>query len=203
MAFAALGAAEMLSIEPENKQALSLIGDAAAAVGRRQPDPAWPWLEARLTYANAVLPEAMIAAGVALDRVDLLDDGLALLSWLLDHETLVKHLSVVPVGGAGCDDRAPLFDQQPLEVAALADACARAATVKDSGRWGEGVRLAIGWFLGENDIGSPMWDPKSGGGYDGLCHDGPNLNQGAESTLALVAVLQHAVVLDSRTALLQ
>jgi hypothetical protein len=36
-----------------------------------------------------------------------------------------------------------------------------------------------------------MWDPDSGGGYDGLHADGANLNQGAESTLALISTLQH------------
>jgi len=47
------------------------------------------------------------------------------------------------------------------------------------------------WFLGDNDAGTPMWDPATGGGYDGLTRQGPNLNQGAESTLALIATLQH------------
>ena len=37
-----------------------------------------------------------------------------------------------------------------------------------------------------------MWDPETGGGYDGLHADGANLNQGAESTLALISTLQHA-----------
>ena len=37
-----------------------------------------------------------------------------------------------------------------------------------------------------------MWDPRTGGGYDGLTAHGPNLNQGAESTLALISTLQHA-----------
>ena len=36
-----------------------------------------------------------------------------------------------------------------------------------------------------------MWDPDTGGGYDGLCADGPNRNQGAESTLSLISTLQH------------
>jgi hypothetical protein len=36
-----------------------------------------------------------------------------------------------------------------------------------------------------------MWDPATGGGYDGLTPTGPNLNQGAESTLALISTLQH------------
>ena len=86
----------------------------------------WPWPEPRLTYANATLPEAMIAAGSALDRPVLLQHGLDLLDWLLARETQQGHLSVTPVGGSGPDDEGPGFDQQPIEVAALADACARA-----------------------------------------------------------------------------
>jgi hypothetical protein len=47
-----------------------------------------------------------------------------------------------------------------------------------------------------------MYDPHTGGGYDGLKPDGPNLNQGAESTLALVSTLQHARTLATRSATL-
>ena len=37
-----------------------------------------------------------------------------------------------------------------------------------------------------------MWDPSTGGAFDGLERDGANLNQGTESTLALLSTLQHA-----------
>jgi hypothetical protein len=37
-----------------------------------------------------------------------------------------------------------------------------------------------------------MCDPRTGGGYDGLHADGVNMNQGAESTLAVISTLQHA-----------
>jgi hypothetical protein len=37
-----------------------------------------------------------------------------------------------------------------------------------------------------------MWDPETGGGYDGLRADGANLNEGTESTLALITTLQQA-----------
>ena len=40
------------------------------------------------------------------------------------------------------------------------------------------------WYLGWNDLGAPLWDPATGACYDGLGPEGPNLNQGAESTLA-------------------
>ena len=192
MAYAALGAAEVLAVAPEHWGARHLLADAADAMPRPSADPAWPWPEERLTYANAVIPEAMIAAGSVLPRPDLLRDGLRLLEWLLAHETHDGHLSVTPAGGAGPGAVRPAFDQQPIEVAALADACARAAAVDGDQRWADGVAAATAWFLGDNDRHEVMWDPETGGGFDGLMVDGVNLNQGAESTLAVVSTLQHA-----------
>jgi hypothetical protein len=37
-----------------------------------------------------------------------------------------------------------------------------------------------------------MWDPATGGGFDGLHADRVNRNQGAESTLAVLSAMQHA-----------
>jgi hypothetical protein len=196
MAFAALGAHEVLAVRPGHRTALDLLAAAVEVVGARAADGPWPWPEARLSYANAVLPDSMIAAGVALERQALVDDGLDLLAWLLDHETNAGHLSVTPVGGSDPGDPRPAFDQQPIEVAALADACARAASHVKDDRWSAGIDAAVAWFLGDNDSDALMFDPESGGGYDGLCANGPNLNQGTESTLALISTLQHGCRLD-------
>ena len=48
------------------------------------------------------------------------------------------------------------------------------------------------WFEGLNDTGVRMFDPETGGGFDGLEPAGVNENQGAESTIALIATLQDA-----------
>lgn len=191
MAFAALGAAEIAEYDPGHVAARALLADAITAIGPLSTDTDWPWPEPRLSYANAALPEALIAAGHLLDRPDVLDDGLKLLRWLLDRETVEGHLSPTPVGGASRADRSRRFDQQPIEIAALADACARAQSVTGDDVWRQGVDLAIDWFAGNNDIGAVMWDAETNGGYDGLTASGPNLNQGAESTLALISTLQH------------
>jgi hypothetical protein len=114
-----------------------------------------------------------------------------LLAWLLDQETRDGHLSVTPVGGWGRGEARPGFDQQPIEAAALADACATALAVTDNPRWAEGVHLAVGWFLGDNDTGTELYDPATGGGFDGLTATGRNANQGAESTLAALSTMQH------------
>ncbi len=189
MAFAALGAAEVLRVRPDHQGARALLAAAAARIGRPRASK-WAWPEDRLSYANAVLPDALLAAGVALGDASLRADGLLLLAWLLEVETGEGHLSVTPVGGRGPGEAAPAFDQQPIEVAALADACARAGLVTGEPRWAGGLDLAVRWFLGANDSATPLYDPVSGGGCDGLHRCGRNENQGAESTLAALSTLQ-------------
>lgn len=191
MAFAALGAAELAGAEPGHAGASRLLAAALAAIGRPAAGT-WRWPQPRLAYANAALAEAVIAAGHALGRPEAVDDGLAMLGWLLQAETSSGHLSVAPVGGRGPGDVRPGFDQQPIEAAALADACWRAEAVTGDDRWHRGVEAAAGWFEGVNDVGLPMGDPATGAGHDGLHRRRVNLNQGAESTLAYVATLQRA-----------
>lgn len=192
MSFAAIGAAELLGVESDNAAARTLIGDYAAGLAEPNGDSAWPWPEERLTYANAVLAEAMIAAGDALDDAALEQRGLDLLGWLIDRETADGHLSLTPAGGWSADEPRPGFDQQPIEVSALADACARASSVDAAALWPDTVRAAAAWFQGDNDAGALMWNPETGGGFDGLHADGVNINQGAESTLALLSTFQQA-----------
>ncbi len=185
------GVADVLLTDQDHQPARSLLVDTLTTIG---PTPAgkWAWPEPRLAYAIAALAEAVIAAGHALDRGDELDRGLEMLEWLLDLETRRGHLSVVGVGGRGPDDSGPMYDQQPIEVAAMADACWRAADVTGDCSWMRGVAAASRWFAGTNDTGMTMFDERSGGAFDGLQRDGVNRNQGAESTLAFISTMQRA-----------
>jgi hypothetical protein len=192
MAYAALGAAELLAYDPGHPAARKLVTDYAASIKAPTGDSAWPWPQPRLTHGNAVLAEAMIAAGVALDDATLRQRGVDLLAWLVDYETADRRLSPTPIAGRGPEDARPAFDQQPVQVSALADACARAAVVDNDPMWSDGVRAAAAWFLGVNDAGEPMWDPDTGAGYEGLQADGVNSSQRAESTLAVISTLQQA-----------
>jgi hypothetical protein len=194
MAFATLGAAEVLGRHPDHQGARALLKAGAGTVAPPSPDPRWPWPEPRLGYANAVLAEALIVAGRHEHDDALADDGLRMLHWLLWTETHDGHLSLVPVGGWRAPEPRPAYDQQSIEAAALADACAAAWSLTADARWAIGVRRSVAWFSGDNDGHIPMMDAGTGGGFDGLTPTGVNINQGAESTLALLSTLQHAGV---------
>jgi hypothetical protein len=190
--FAALGAGELLLARPDETAARDILRNVAAALLSVPLAPGWRWPAPRLTYSNGSVAEALILAGHALGDDAALNRGLGLLDFLLTIETRDGHLSVTPVGGRGPYDTGPAFDQQPIEVAALADACARAHAITQDARWRAGVELAEAWFLGDNDSGTPMVDLVTGAGYDGLERLGRNDNRGAESTLAALSTLQQA-----------
>ncbi|GLY14895.1 hypothetical protein LWF15_19600 [Kineosporia rhizophila] len=193
--FAALGATEVAAADPGNEDARELLRDVVRTVGvpsAAMVDPFWPWPERRLRYANAAVPEAMIVAGTVLQDRAALDHGFRLLDFLVRIETRDRHFSVTPVGGRDRAAAEPGFDQQPIEVSSLADACARAYDLSGDERWRRGVRTAWAWFLGDNDSRTPMFDAETGAGFDGLLRAGRNLNQGAESTLAALSTAQQA-----------
>jgi hypothetical protein len=197
MAFAALGAAEILERWPGHPGALSLLAITGTVIGEPPADAAWPWPSARLSYANATIAEAVIVAGQKLGRGHLLRNGLRMLGWLPAGEPRNGHLSVVPTGGWGRGEGRPAFDQHPVEVAALADACARAAAVTGDSTWLTGVEMSITWLLGDNDAGVPMLDERTGGCSDALGRISRSRNQGAAATLAMISVLQQGRQLDA------
>ncbi len=190
MAFAALGAGEVLEKEPGHPAALALLHRATVVIGPPPEDAGWPWPAPRLGHANAAIAEAFIVSGHHLGDDRMLRDGLRMLGWLLRTETRDGHLSVVSPRGWGLGEGRPAPDQRPAEVAALADACMRAAVVSGDDTWLTGVEMSVAWFLGDNDANTALLDERTGGCSDGLTGPGRSRNQGAESTLAMIAVLQ-------------
>jgi hypothetical protein len=192
MAFAGIGAADLLAVIPNHAGARQMLVDATTTVGEGDASIDWPWPQPRLTYANAVLAEVHLAAGTVLGDPRATAVGERLLSWFMRQEEHEGHLSVTPVGGWAGGEPRPGFDQQPIEAAAIADACARAAATSVNSQWTDGLRMAAGWFLGDNDASSSMLCEETGGSADGLGPAGSSRNRGAASALALLSTLQHA-----------
>jgi len=188
-AFAVLGAAQILTQHPAHSWARPALARWAGHL-RASSDPNWPWPEHRLAYDNARIPEALMAAGQALGDGLLVDQGTRLLAWLVATETLEGHFSFTPAGGWAPGEPRPGFDQQPVEAAAMADACSLAWSITGDDRWKDNLERAGRWFFGSNDGEVTLYDVETGGCYDGLTQSGPNLNQGAESTLAALSALQ-------------
>lgn len=193
-AYAVLGAHEALCGEGPNDQAMSLI-ERTSAVLAGAARSSIPWPEDRLTYDNARIPDALLAAGDTLGDRRLTADGLRLLEWLVNTETSGDRFSfVTTVGWSVGEPRWPGFDQQPLEAWAMADACHRAWVVTGEERWRIRALRAARWLLGHNDANLSMYDRETGATFDGLEDGAVNQNRGAESTLAGIGTLQIAAL---------
>jgi len=196
----ASSAADVLSVRPDSETSRALLVDSLARLPRRIGKH-WQWPESRLRYANATLCQALIVGGEALHDVDTLNQGLTHLAVLLGLETSpYGHLSLAGTSGRGPDDEGSLWDQQPIEAAAIAAACLEAVRITGDPRWATGVNQAWAWFTGDNDSATAMYDPSDGAGYDGLERDGRNENCGAESTLAALSTLQDIRALSAMAA---
>ena len=190
LVFAALGAGEVLLADPKNTSAKKILLETRRRVVPLDSSSAWYWPESRLRYSNGSVAHAVLLAGQALNDEATVKMGLRMLEFLVDIETQGDHFSVTPVGGRGPDDVNLGFDQQPIELAALAHACMQAWAITGEDRWLGAVHRAWLWFDGVNDVGVKMFIPDTGAGFDGLHPKGPNLNQGAESTIAMLSTAQ-------------
>ncbi len=189
-AFAMLGAAAMLEASPGHQLSLSILAkfpDIHLALLEKARRPEWQWFEIVLAYDNARLPQALIRAGQALGRQDLIDCGLATLDWIVAKQTSPEgRFRAVGTESFGRSYEDPLqFDQQPLEAQATVDACTAAYEATGDQRWRDEAERAYRWFLGGNDLNLPLASVADGGCFDGLMPTGLNRNQGAESILAL------------------
>lgn len=146
----------------------------------------WPWHEATVQEDSAKLPHALILAGQWLPDSDMVEQGLRSLEWLVEQQ-IGEDGQVSVFGDDGRIDSSgqrARFNQLPSEVMHLIEACAEAYRCTREQIWIVRARILLGWFLGDNDLQAMLYDNRTGGCRDALRADGPNLNQGAEATLA-------------------
>ncbi|TWT54818.1 GDP-mannose-dependent alpha-(1-6)-phosphatidylinositol monomannoside mannosyltransferase [Rubripirellula amarantea] len=151
----------------------------------------WPWFEVTATYNNAKLSQALITHGHWFDDHHVADIGLKSLHWLAEKQ-LSPQGRFRPIGSNGFSREGvvtAIFDQQAIEAHAMVSASIEAFALSKDNFWSEQAHLAFDWFLGRNDLGQPIYDPSTGGCFDGLMENQVNENQGAESTLAFLLSL--------------
>jgi len=171
----------------------------AALVAQGESD--WPFPEAALTYGNARLPQALIAAGISAGREAWISAGLEMLTFIMEAQTGPNGV-FAPIGNQGWWPRGAakaMYDQQPIEAAGAVSACLQAHAATGERRWLREAGRAFAWFLGANTVGATMYEADSGGGFDGLTPDGPSRNLGAESTLSYLTALMEMRLAESHS----
>jgi glycosyltransferase involved in cell wall biosynthesis len=182
------------------RRMMELLSEKLFALYRQNSQEDWPWVADTVTYANAIIPQAMIISGQALHQEEMLHVGLESLAWLVRIQRDPRGW-FVPVGNAGWFQRGgeqARFDQQPIEAYHMIEACHEAYLATMDTAWLDHGVLCMEWFFGRNDLNLSLYNHTTGGCCDGLRPDGVNGNQGAESTLAGIMSLLNMHRMRSR-----
>ncbi len=160
------------------------IADSICADFRANSRKDWAWFENFLTYSNGMLPRVLFLAYQELKNPDYLRVAEATLGFLT--KVCILDGMLYPIGCNGWywrgQERA-LYDQQPVDPMCHTLSYLAAYDATGKSEYLHNARICFDWFFGRNSVGEALYDPVTGGCYDALGPDGPNLNQGAESTI--------------------
>ena len=177
--------ANNINTYPENLIFLKTFANRLVDMYKFESSKTWQWFESYLTYANSILPEAM------------------LYTWLITKEAIYKDIAITSLDFL----LSKIFNENGIEVISNKNWLQKGGTSEHFGEQAidvaysimtlsmfydklmdEDYRLkmetAFNWFLGENRLHQIVYNPCTAGCYDGLEKSHVNLNQGAESTIS-------------------
>jgi glycosyltransferase involved in cell wall biosynthesis len=152
---------------------------------RHESEPKWNWFESYLTYANSILPEAMLCAWLETGEQVYKETAKASFDFLLSLTFNDAGIKVVSnkswmQKGQETDEHG----EQPIDVAYTILALSGFYRAFHEASYLDKMTSAFNWFLGNNHLHQIIYNPCTGGCFDGLEATHINLNQGAESTVS-------------------
>ena len=144
----------------------------------------WKWFENYMTYGNGILPESMLFAYLVTNKPIYKKVAMDSLDFLMSKMFVNKNFKVISNNGwlqrgSECHE----YGEQPIDVAYTIHTLNSFYDAFGTPEYKHKMKTAFNWFLGKNHLNQIMYNPVSGGGYDGLEKENVNLNQGAESTV--------------------
>lgn len=170
----------------KNKEKITLFADRLTQMYRHEADENWKWFEDSLTYGNSLLPEAILCAYVATENPVYKKIALDSFDFLISKIFSDSRIRVITNKGWQKKNKSTnvtVGGEQPIDVAYTIMALEKFYEVFDNRKYLHKARIAFEWFLGNNHLGNMVYNPCTGGCYDGVEAEAMNLNQGAESTL--------------------
>lgn len=167
------------------KLLITSLADDLVSKYRGVSDDKWKWFEDYLTYANSVLPEAMLYAYLNDNSILFKTIAIDSFNFLLSVQFQNNQIKVISNQGWHIKGKqSNQFGEQPIDVAyTIMTLSLFYDTLKDK-TYLEKMVIAFNWFLGANHLHQIIYNPCTGGCYDGLEEKHINLNQGAESTVS-------------------
>jgi len=163
---------------------ISLMAQKLERLYQFHQEPGHHWFEPKLTYANAVLPEALLMAADLTQNKEQQVAAKQCFSYLLNLLFRDEQFKVISnqtwyTPGESISDEG----QQPIDVSYTILALSTFYQITKINAYLLQMKTAFDWYLGNNSLHQIVYNPISGGCLDGIEANEVNINQGAESTV--------------------
>ena len=171
--------------ELDNQASIKTFADRLVQMYKHEAKDGWNWFESYLTYANSVLPEALLCAFAVTKDEKYSTIAKESFDFLLDNTFTDNGIKVISnrswhIKGQEKQE----FGEQPIDVAYTILALRKFHDIYKDEDYLNKMEMAFNWFLGNNHLKQIIYNPCTGGCFDGLEETHVNLNQGAESTVS-------------------
>lgn len=172
----------------ENESKIKHFADKLVQMYKHEAKKDWQWFEGYLTYGNSILPEAMLCAYLATGEEIYKEIAKTSFDFLLSKIYRNKKIRVISNQGWLTQGEELNYEkvggEQPIDVSYTIMALSKFYDVFKEQDYLKKMNIGFSWFLGNNHLNQIIYNPATGGCYDGLENTYVNLNQGAESTVS-------------------
>jgi hypothetical protein len=184
-AFAVLGLGQYIHTYPEDqavsRSIIELI-EQLLKMYEQESSVEWCWFEPYLTYCNGRIPQALFEGYGLIKDEEYLRVAKDSLNFILKVQ--MSNGVFVPIGNNGWYKKGGIkavYDQQSVEASCMTEVALAAFRATRNNHFKTAARTSFAWYLGNNTKTLSVYNPNTGGCYDGITPDGLNLNQGAEA----------------------
>lgn len=173
--------------KPENLVLMQTFADRMVQMYKHEKTNEWHWFETYLTYSNSLLPEALLCAYLSTNKVKYKEIAIDSFDFLLSKIFVDGRIKVISNKGWHIKDEtteSTVGGEQPIDIAYTIMTLTKFYVVFKKDAYKQKATDAFNWFLGNNHLNQIVYNPCTGGCYDGVEEHNVNLNQGAESTLS-------------------
>jgi glycosyltransferase involved in cell wall biosynthesis len=171
-----------------NNELLFELSTRLVQMYRHESETDWEWFESYLTYGNSIIPEALLCAWLATGEFVYLEIAKTSFDFLLNKIFTENQIKVVSNKGWAFKGEEPdcaiVGGEQAIDISYTILALEKFAKAFPEEDYQLKMNTAFDWFLGRNHLNQIVYNPCTGGCYDGLEDTYINLNQGAESTVS-------------------
>lgn len=169
----------------ENRELFITLSKRLVQMYKHESNEEWQWFEEYLTYANSIIPEAMLYAWSLTNEPEYRNIAITTLEFLLSKTFNKNGIEVISNNQwLHRGYTAGKYGEQPIDVAYTILTLNEFYVKLDDIQYLKKMTIAFNWFLGDNRLHQIVYNPCTGGCYDGIEETHINLNQGAESLVS-------------------